>query len=222
MRLKMLHISLTLICLAMLAAAALAPRAAHCDSIDAIWGQVTPPSILTLERVTLDVDSTALLILDIEELTCNAERRPRCLETVPRIAELAERARKAGVPVVYSLTSRGTPETILPLVAPQEGESMVQSSVDKFWNTELERILEDKGVTTVIVTGTAAHGAVLHTATAAGFRGLDVVLPVNCISAADPYIEQATVHLLETGPATRKRVLITRHDMIEFSIQRVK
>lgn len=219
---KSLHIFLTLACLTVLAACAMAPAAVRAESIDAIWGRVTPPSVLALERVTLDVDNTALLILDIEELTCNAERRPRCLETVPRIAELAERAREVGVPVVYSLTSKGAPETILPPVLPQEGESIVQSSVDKFWQTELEQILADMGVTTVIVTGTAAHGAVLHTATAAGFRGMEVVLPVDCISAADPYIEQATVHLLATGPATRKRTHITRHDMIEFSIQRVE
>jgi len=184
--------------------------------IDEIWGQVQPPAVLTLENVTVSPHDTALLVLDIEELTCNAERRPRCLDTVPRIAALLKRAREAGMPVVYSLTSRGTPETILPPVTPREGEPIVQSSVDKFWKTELETILTDAGVTRVIVTGTAAHGAVLHTATAAGFRGMEVIVPVDCLSAADPYIEQASVHLLETGPATRRRVHITRSERIEI------
>lgn len=185
-------------------------------SIDILWGQVQPPAMPELEKMALDPAKTALLILDIEERTCNVERRPRCLATVPRIADLAARARAAGMPVVYSLTSVGTPETILPPVAAQPGEPIVQSSVDKFWKTDLEKILADKGVEAVIVTGTAAHGAVLHTATAAGFRGLEVIVPLDCLSAADLYTEQASVRLLETGPATRKRVHITRSDMIEM------
>ncbi|MFW5735121.1 MAG: isochorismatase family protein [Oceanidesulfovibrio sp.] len=64
-------------------------------------------------------------------------------------------------------------------MAPEEGESVVPSSVDNFWKTQVESILEEMGVQNVIVTGTAAPGAVLHTATAAGFRGMGVILPVT-------------------------------------------
>lgn len=187
---------------------------AGAGSIDALWGQVQAPQALALAQVSVDPAKTALLVLDIEELTCNAERRPRCLDTVPRIAALLERARAAGLTVVHSLTTRGTKESILPPAMPLDGEPVVQSSVDKFWKTDLERILTDKGVETVIVTGTAAHGAVLHTATAAGFRGLQVILPVDCLSAEDLYKEQATVHLLETGPGTQRVITLTRSDMI--------
>ncbi|WP_461208933.1 cysteine hydrolase family protein [Desulfocurvus sp. DL9XJH121] len=187
---------------------------ARAQSIDAMWGQVEPPAAPELQEIVADPATTALLILDIEELTCNAERRPRCLDTVPRIADLARRARKAGLPVVYSLTPRRTP--ILAPVLPQEGEPVVASSVDKFWKTDLEGILRARGVTTVIVTGTAAHGAVLHTATAAGFRGFKVLLPVDCLSAADPYVEQASVHLLLTGPGTRRGITLTHSDLIRM------
>ncbi len=186
------------------------------QSIDRIWEQVTPPPLPEIKSVILDPKLTALLILDIEERTCNADRRPRCLDTVPRIAELARKARAAGMPVIYSLTSAGTPETILPPVTPQQGEPIVRSSVDKFWKTDLEQILRDTGVDTAIVTGTAAHGAVLHTATAAGFRGLRVILPVDCLSAADIYVEQASVHLLLTGPGTSRSIVLTRSDLIDI------
>ena len=186
------------------------------QSIDRLWDQVEPPPAPELAAVTVNPAHTVLLILDIEELTCNAERRPRCLDTVPRIAALADKARAAGMPVVYSMTPKAALGTILPEVAPQPGEAVVHSSVDKFWNTDLEGILADLGATSVIVTGTAAHGAVLHTATAAGFRGLGVILPVDCLSAADPYVEQATVQLLLTGPGTRKGIVLTRSDLIDF------
>jgi nicotinamidase-related amidase len=200
------HVFLLLFCLL--------PCAAMAASIDEIWEQVTPPDLPEIRTVTVNPATTALLVLDIEELTCNQARRPRCLETVPRIAALIKRARAAGLPVVYSMTPRGTLDTMLPPVAPEPGEPVVHSSVDKFWNTDLENILKTKGVTSVIVTGTAAHGAVLHTATAAGFRGMEVVLPVDCLSAADPYIEQATVILLQTGPGTSRRISLTRSDRI--------
>lgn len=184
--------------------------------VDAVWDAVQAPEKPVLSPVTISPGDTALLILDIEERTCNMEQRPRCLETVPRIADLMIRARKAGVAVIYSLTSKGTPETILPPVTPQAGEAIVQSSVDKFWKTDLEKILQQKNIAKVIVTGTAAHGAVMHTATAAGFRGLEVILPVDCLSAEDLYIEQATVQLLKTGPGTRKRITLTSSPRISF------
>ena len=184
------------------------------QSIDSLWSQVQPPPLPALEQVSPDPAATALLVLDIEQLTCNPERRPRCLETVPRIAALIDKARAGKMPVIYSLTPRGTQETILDPVKPLGNEPIVSSSVDKFWNTDLEKILKEKGITTVIVTGTAAHGAVLHTATAAGFRNLKVILPVDCLSAADLYTEQATVQLLLTGPGTRRAITLTRSDMI--------
>ena len=193
---------------------ALAQDALVHDPIDMLWDRVQPPSLPGIGPVAVDPATTALLVLDMEELTCNAQRRPRCLATAPRIADLLRRARSAGLAVVHSQTPKRTP--FLSDMRPGQDEPVVASSVDKFWRTDLEKILKDKGVTTVIVTGTAAHGAVLHTATAAGFRGLRIILPVDCLSAADLYTEQAAVQLLLTGPATRNAVTLTRGDMIEM------
>ncbi|MBU0944634.1 MAG: cysteine hydrolase [Proteobacteria bacterium] len=199
-----------------LTALLLFPSLCHSVSIDKAWNDVQAPEQPVLAAVTINPDNTALLILDIEERTCNMERRPRCLETVPRIADLMTRARNAGVRVLYSLTPQGTPETILPQVTPQQGETIVNSSVDKFWKTDLEMILAEQKIDNVIITGTAAHGAVMHTATAAGFRGMGVILPVDCLSAEDLYTEQATVQLLKTGPGTRKQITLTSSQLITF------
>lgn len=179
------------------------------------WSAVEIPAAPEVTAVTLDPRTTALLILDIETRTCNRKRRPRCIESVPRIKSLLERARTAAVPVVYSLTSKGKPADILEPVAPGNGEPIVQSSVDKFFRTDLEQILRDKGIKTVIVTGTAAHGAVLHTATAAAVRGLQVVVPVDCLSAI-PYAEQYTCWHLTHAPGSRRRTTLTRSGWIRF------
>lgn len=190
---------------------------AFAGDVVAEWKTVQAPATPELASVALPVAGTALLVLDIEEVTCNKERRPRCLDTVQPIADLAARARAAGVPVLYSLTMRGTPDTVLPPAKAQPGEPFVQSGVDKFRNTELENLLKERKVETVIVTGTAAHGAVLHTATGAALRGMKIVLPVDGLSAETLYIEQAAVTLLLDGPATKGKVTPTRTGMITFA-----
>ncbi len=72
--------------------------------------------------------------------------------------------------VVYSLIAGSAIGDTLPEVAPTGDEPFVQSGPDKFLNTDLEKILRDHGIKTVIVAGTAAHGAVLHTAAGAAFQ----------------------------------------------------
>jgi nicotinamidase-related amidase len=180
------------------------------------WAKIKAPPPPKLEAVEVDPNTTALLILDIEELTTNMERRPRAVASVPRIAGLVARAREAGMPVAYSLTGRGTPETIIKEVAPEPGEAIVQSSVDKFYNTDLEKILKDGGAKQVIIVGTAAEGAVLHTATGAAMRGFDVIVPVDGMSSSELYAEQYTAWHLANAPGTRRRARLTKIDMIRF------
>jgi nicotinamidase-related amidase len=68
----------------------------------------------------------------------------------------------------------------------------------------------------VIVTGTAAHGAVLNTAAAAALLGFKVVLPVDAVSA-DPYAEQYTAwHLANAPGGIGPNVTVTKMDLIRF------
>ena len=97
--------------------------------------------------------------------TCNAKARPRCVATIPAIQKLLNEARAKGMLVIYSLGSRWKAISCEAL-APKSGEPIVKSGADKFVNTDLEKMLKDKGITTVIVVGTLANGGVLHTASA--------------------------------------------------------
>ena len=180
------------------------------------WSRVQAPPPVALEPVRVNPRETAFLILDIEQLTCNPDRRPRCIESVPKIQGFLQKARAKGMPVVYSLTGRGTRETILPEVTPQANEPIVQSSVDKFYKTNLDKILRGKGIKTVIIAGTTAEGAVLHTATGAAMRGYRVIVPADGMSAGNLYAEQYTAWHLLNAPGTRRSTTLTRFDMIEF------
>jgi nicotinamidase-related amidase len=180
------------------------------------WESVKAPPPPELKRIALEPKTTALLVLDIQNQNCNAERRPRCVASVPRIVGLLSRAREAGMYVAYSLTRSAESSDIRVEVASQEGEQVVKSGVDKFYNTNLEDILRDRGVKTVIIVGTSSNGAVLHTATGAAARGFEIIVPVDGMSASDPYAEQYTAWHLANAPGTRRRTTLTRTDLIDF------
>ncbi len=190
--------------------------AGESETIIELWDTVKAPAPVELKAVKLDPKETAFLILDIEELTCNPERRPRCVSSVPKIKGFLDRAKSNGVFVVYSMTSKAEIETILPGVTPRGNDPVVKSSVDKFYDTDLEKILREKGIKTVIIVGTTAEGAVLHTATGASMRGFRVIVPVDGMSAADLYAEQYTAWHLLNAPGTRRNTTLTRFDMIGF------
>ncbi len=181
------------------------------------WAAVVPPPPPELKPVTVDPRTTALLVLDILNTACNTQRRPRCVSSVPRLVTLINRANARGMPVIYSITNPPTTvDNILPLVRPLGGEPVVAANADKFLGTNLEQILRDRGIRTVIVTGTAAHGAVLYTASAAALRGFSVIVPVDLMSAETLYIEQYVAWNLANAPTIGARVTLTRGDLISF------
>ena len=191
-----------------------APLYAQYKDVIEDWQSVQAPKPPELKPVTLDA-STAVLSLDFVKQTCNTERRPRCLATIPKVESLLKQARAKKVTVIHSITSASTPADVLKEVAPLDGEPVVKASADKFFGTDLEKILKEKGIKTVIVTGTAAQGAVLNTASQAAFRGLKVVIPVDGMSAENTYYEQYTAYHMTTAPGVAQQTTLTRIDMIK-------
>lgn len=180
------------------------------------WDQVKIPPPPNLSPVEVDSGTTALLVLDIQNQNCNLERRPRCVASLPKIEKLLAEARENGLPVIYSLTSQASPADIKEELAPLAAEPVVKSSVDKFHGSELEGTLKSKGIQTVIIVGTSAHGAVLHTVTGAAMRGFNVIVPIDGMSSDDRYAEQYTTWHLANSPGTRHRITLTKFSMLSF------
>ena len=177
------------------------------------WSEIKAPPAPALKPTKLDAKDTALLMLDFVKQICSP--RPRCVASLPRVQGLLARARENGVMVVYSLA--GQPMTdVLPEVVARAGEASVSSGPDKFMNTDLEKILKDRGIKTVIVTGTAAEGAVLNTAAGAALRGFKVIVPVDAASSTLPYNEQYTAWHLGNSPRVGPQVTLTKIDQISF------
>ncbi|KRU25073.1 cysteine hydrolase [Clostridium botulinum] len=177
------------------------------------WNTVSPPPAPELKSVAVDPKTSALLILDMEPSICKS---PSCIASIPNIHNLLTKARKNNMLVVYSLTHSGNPRDIFKQLAPLPSDPIVKSNVDKFYKTNLEKILQEKGIKTVVVTGYAANGAVLHTGTSAAFRGYNVIIPVDCMSANNLYAEQYTAWHMLNSPGTRNRAVLTKVDLISF------
>jgi nicotinamidase-related amidase len=188
---------------------------ASAQTIVDTWDAVKAPAAPELKSVILDSKATALLLLDFNKQTCNAERRPRCIASIPKVQELLEEARSKGFTIIYSLSAGATSTDIARELAPRKGEPVVTAGPDKFMGTDLEKILMDKGIKTVIVTGTAAHGAILYTASGAAFRGMQVILPVDGMSAENTYAEQYTAWHLANAPRVSSKVILTKIDLIK-------
>lgn len=101
-------------------------------------------------------------MIDIIKQTCDEQRRPRCVASIPKIEKLLAAARASGVTVIYSLFPSPSPATFpnpvisdyVPALAPKGTEPVVTAFVDKFMlgdkDTGLQKILKDKGITTLV------------------------------------------------------------------------
>jgi nicotinamidase-related amidase len=196
--------------------AAIASSALATTIIDE-WASIKAPPPPTLEPIAVDPQTTALLVLDLVKQTCNEQVRPRCLASIPQVADLIKGARESNTPVIYSvIPGPATIADTLSAVKPEGDEPVVKSGPDKFLGTDLEKILKDKGITTVIVVGTAAHGAVLYTASHAALLGFNVIVPVDGMSAETPYAEQYVAWNMVHAPVLAAKVKLTAVSMLKF------
>src|SRR5258707_10943178 len=156
--------------------------------------QSTSKPLLTLQmpalpdpvRVTLNPAATALLVLDYVEPICNSQ--PKCKsQMLPAMTPFMERARKAGLVVAYG-TREPNMSKWLPEVAPAAGDiKIVNTAQDRFYNTDLDKALKQKGVTTIIMVGWKVSGSVAYTSVGATLRDYTVVIPVDTTTAATDY-----------------------------------
>ncbi|MBB3441611.1 isochorismatase family protein [Rhizobium sp. BK379] len=186
------------------------------------WNTIKVPAAPVLKPVSVNISDTALLLLDFNGAQdpskgpCNTKTKPRCIASLPKVEKLLNEARKSGVPVIYSITGGATKGDIASVLAPREGDPVVQGGANKFINTDLEKILTEKHIKTIIVAGTASEGAVLNTAAYAALTGMNIILPVDGMSSTDPYAEQYVAWHFANAPGVSAKTVLTTVDEIKF------
>jgi nicotinamidase-related amidase len=156
--------------------------------------QATSKPLLTLQmpalpdpvRVTLKPATTALLVLDYVEPICNSQ--PKCKsQMLPAMTPFMERVRKAGLVVAYG-TREPNMSKWLPEVAPAPGDIKIANTAqDRFYNTDLDKALKAKGITTIIMVGWKVSGSVAYTSVGATVHDYTVVVPMDTTTATTDY-----------------------------------
>lgn len=194
------------------------PQAAQAQGIIEEWNSIKapPPPTDKIKPVQVDPKKTAVLSLDWSAKSCTLEMRPRCFNTLPKIAKLLNDARSHNMLVVHALTSNMQPGDIAPIVAPKGDEQAMRGRGDKFVGSDMEKLLKSKGIEEVIIVGTSANSAVMYTAFGAVTRGFKAIVPVDGLPSETAYQEQFTIWQIANGSQLSTGAVLTRLDQIKF------
>jgi len=181
------------------------------------------PALPDPVRVTLNPKTTALLALDYVERICNSQ--PKCKsQMLPAMTPFMAQVRKAGLVVAYG-TREESMSQWLPEVAPAAGDIKIANvAQDRFYNTDLDKELKAKGITTIIMVGWKVSGSLAYTSVGATLRGYTVVIPVDTTAATTDYEQTIGFYqILNQGngnlanqPLKPKAPTLSRTDMITF------
>jgi nicotinamidase/pyrazinamidase len=153
---------------------------------------------------------------------------PRARGIIAALASRIRAARAAGTPVVYVLDRHqpGDPELdewgahavegtagaeVWPALAPAPDDRIVtKPTYSGFHGTDLEQVLDDLGVHTIVLTGCATEIQLMATATDALERGFAVELPAETQAGTSEVSEAVTLQVVQAMrpyvPARRRRL----------------
>jgi nicotinamidase-related amidase len=181
------------------------------------------PALPAPVPVTLNPKTTALLVLDYVEPICNSQ--PKCKgEMLPAMLPFMARVRKAGMVVAYGTLEENMTKW-LPELTPQPGDiKIVCTAQDRFYDTDLDKDLKAKGITTIIMAGWKVSGSVAYSSVGATVRGYTGVIPVDTTAATTDYEQTIGFYNilnqrggnLTNQPLKPQAPTLSRTDMITF------
>jgi nicotinamidase-related amidase len=183
------------------------------------WSSAKLPPPPQLKPAKIEAPrETAVLVMDLTNQTCTKERRPRCAASVGKVSKLVAAARDKGALIIYSVPgANATATDVLKELTPASGETVLPPlGPDKFIDGELDKMLKQRGIKTLIVLGTQAQTSVLHTGATAALKGFKVVVPVDAMSSDDSFPELYTAWHLANAARIGPQVTLTTTEMIAF------
>lgn len=150
-----------------------------------------------------DCGKKAIIIVDmLNDFVTGSLKCDRAQRIIPPLMKLIKEARKNNVPVIYSNDAHikgidhelklwgdhaiaGTEGAkVIPELEPEEGDYIVpKRRYSGFYGTDLEMLLRELNVDTVILTGMHAHMCVRHTAADAYYRGYNIIVPTDGVDS---------------------------------------
>lgn len=181
------------------------------------------PAMPAPARVTLNSKTTALIVLDFVEDICAAQ--PKCKsQMLPAVIPFMQRVRKAGLVVAYGTRAQNMAHWLKEVAPAEDDIKIVSTAQDRFYNTDLDKLLKAKGITTLVLVGWKISGSVTYTSVGAMIRDYTVVVPVDTTAATTDY-ETAIgfYNVLNSGnanltnePLKPKSATLSHTDLIAF------
>jgi len=142
------------------------------------------------------------------------ERAPRI---IPNIRRLLDFARKKGISVIYANDTHlpgvdkefelwpphavvGTKGAeVINELKPEEGDHVVQKRrYSAFYETNLDRLLREFNIDTLVLVRLVTNICVQHTAADAFFRGYRIIVPEDCVEALTEEDQKTGIKYLKT------------------------
>jgi nicotinamidase-related amidase len=161
--------------------------------------------------------STALVVVDVLN-SYDHEDADRLVESmaraVPQIVQLIQRARDDQVPVIYvndnyghwnssseqlleiALNEGRHPELVEPLRPPQDASFVIKARHSIFYETPLEYLLGQLGVSRIMLCGQVTEQCILYSALDAYVRHLRVAVPTDGVAHIDPELADAALRMM--------------------------
>jgi nicotinamidase-related amidase len=159
-----------------------------------------------METLKLESKATALILIDLQQgVVANTTLPHAAMDVVKRCAALAETFRKKGSAVIYvhvdmanllqlpvdqpSRDPNAPPpplgaSELVPEAGKQPGDTLITKRFwDAFGRTDLEKILRERGTTTIVLGGISTNFGVESTARTAASLGFAVILAEDTASS---------------------------------------
>ena len=174
---------------------------------------------------------TAVIVFDlINDFVTGVLKSDRTPKIIPNIKALLDHAREQRAPIVYA-TDAHLPEIdpefdiwgkhaeagswgaeIIDELKPKKGDFRIfKRKYSAFHGTDLDQMLRDLKVDTVILTGVMTDICIQHTAADAFFRGYKIIVPEDCVEAIDAATHEEAIRFMRKayGPeiTTSKELL---------------
>lgn len=184
------------------------------------------PIVFGRDFFSVHLRSTALLVVDMQNgfvAEGATYETPGARAIIPRLEHLLRFARERAMPIVWTQSDHSAPysgvllakfptiredkylwkgttsfELYPRMPQPLEGESrVVKHKYDAFFETDLDAILRNQRVDTVIITGTATNVCCESTARSAFFHDYRVVFLSDCTASFDEAMHQASLKTID-------------------------
>jgi len=160
---------------------------------------------------------TALVVIDmINDFMSGVFKSDRAAKIIPNIKTLLDFARKQKIPIIYA-TDAHLPQVdpefdvwgshavagtwgaeIVEDLKPQKSDFRVfKRKYSAFQGTDLDQLLRELKVDTLILTGVVTDICIQHTAADAFFRGYKIIVPKDCVEAVDAKTQEEALRFIK-------------------------